>query len=356
MCGLLGYQFRPNFRPNYGKRLLLANALGRVNVKRGHDSFGWFSTDSGDIRVELGEATGRMHEAARSFSLLGHTRHATVGAVTIPNAHPFHIGDVVGAHNGGISNHGMLNVDRKATGNAEFEVDSMHLIDALDTGLEACRGLKGWGAVSWVNMHNPHTIRLCRLTVGGDLAIAQCQAGMIWSSDEGALREAMKESGFVGIQLKLESNIVYDIHNGVIRTTTDKIELDSLPATNQYATRSYGSRYADHGRFPDPDRQDMLDMKWDADVKRLETEEKSWVERGKTLSEKFAAGRKKDKTIGKKAKSALQSIMTAEEIAEAIDLSKKYNLCENCYQELGLTGSCVNNNCSLKASLDVGMR
>lgn len=58
--------------------------------------------------------------------LLGHNRAATVGKVTVENAHPYHYGDTIGAHNGSLS------YWRDLEGYGELDVDSKALINTID--------------------------------------------------------------------------------------------------------------------------------------------------------------------------------------------------------------------------------
>lgn len=247
MCGIFGWQFRPNYRPPFWKRALLANALGRENLSRGKDSWGWYLMDTHEIAKGVGEMTGHTHHAAPQFCAFGHTRHGTVGAKTYDNAHPFTIGNIIGAHNGGIASHDSLNSKRKEAGLPEFEVDSMHLIDAISRGLSTAGDLTGWGAVEWVNMKEPKTIRLAKINFGGDLSVAQCPEGIIWSSSEYDLKRAMADAGFHGIFLKIEEKLVHAVHNGVIKLTGEKLELNDRTGYNggyqgNFQSQGYGSQ------------------------------------------------------------------------------------------------------------------
>lgn len=78
--------------------------------------------------------------------LIGHNRYATTGKVNKRNAHPFEVGDLIGAHNGTLTNNHMLHEGYK------FEVDSEALYHHIYTkGLrDAINTAKGaWALVWW---------------------------------------------------------------------------------------------------------------------------------------------------------------------------------------------------------------
>lgn len=78
--------------------------------------------------------------------MIGHNRYATHGKVITRNAHPFHVGKIVGVHNGVINN--KWNFDN---GN-QFDVDSLALFNHIDQkGLKDAidRAKGGWSLVWW---------------------------------------------------------------------------------------------------------------------------------------------------------------------------------------------------------------
>lgn len=123
---------------------------------RGRDS--WGATDGTSISKHLGPIThtfwDNMEEILSWDRCILHTRAASCGAVTIPNAHPYSfqhddvegnmIRRVVGIHNGIVVNH--IALDNKY--NRDFEVDSMHIYahiaEHLDMG-----DIHGWGNIAW---------------------------------------------------------------------------------------------------------------------------------------------------------------------------------------------------------------
>ena len=97
-----------------------------------------------------------------SYILLGHTRFATEGAIVKSNAHPFRVGDVVGAHNGCVYN--IKEMQSKL--DKQCPVDSQLIfksIDSNDNIQDAVKDFDSDFALSFVKK-NPMVLYLCRET------------------------------------------------------------------------------------------------------------------------------------------------------------------------------------------------
>lgn len=84
--------------------------------------------------------------------MIGHNRYATMGAKVDKNAHPFHHGNIVGAHNGTLSSHWLHKLD----GYNKFDVDSEAIFYSLNkNGLEKTMDtLHGAWALTWWDASN----------------------------------------------------------------------------------------------------------------------------------------------------------------------------------------------------------
>jgi glucosamine--fructose-6-phosphate aminotransferase (isomerizing) len=143
MCGIVGYVGPRDVQP------LLLEGLRRLEY-RGYDSAGIAVHAEGQIAVR--KAAGKisvLEERLRESPLdgtvgIGHTRWATHGAPTTPNAHPHtdDTGDVALVHNGIIENHEVLRFKLQELGH-EFSTDTdtevlCHLIEeAFEGNLES---------------------------------------------------------------------------------------------------------------------------------------------------------------------------------------------------------------------------
>ena len=122
MCGIVGYVGTQQAAP------ILIDGLRKLEY-RGYDSAGLAVHDGGDIHIV--RAVGKLNNLARALESrplhgstgLGHTRWATHGRPSEPNAHPHQAGDVAVVHNGIIENHVELKRELQAEG-VQFASDT----------------------------------------------------------------------------------------------------------------------------------------------------------------------------------------------------------------------------------------
>ena len=171
MCGIVGAIADRDVVP------LLIEGLKRLEY-RGYDSAGVAVLDGSIKRVRRVGRVAEMESAARTEGLagrlgIGHTRWATHGGVTEPNAHP-HVsqGEVAVVHNGIIENHEEQRERLKKLGyDFESQTDTeviAHLVhhyfretrDLLAATQAAVRDLVGAYAIAVVSAASPETLRL----------------------------------------------------------------------------------------------------------------------------------------------------------------------------------------------------
>jgi hypothetical protein len=216
MCGIAGIVLKPDSGITPVQRAIMASALTLHMEMRGKHSYGLYRGDTGELIKGTGYPSLNVRPELLSESDLSfiHTRHASVGEITIDNTHPWQftgpVGTLIGMHNGGIANYLKLN---EALGR-DFKVDSQHFFQHLVDGLDV-EELRGYGAVAWTWLDCPeHPERVGRVYLGkfntGVLNIfgivdkdspikeknRRPQRGVIFASTSDACRVALRMAGF----------------------------------------------------------------------------------------------------------------------------------------------------------------
>ncbi len=202
MCGIVGAVADRDVVP------LLIEGLRRLEY-RGYDSAGLAVLDGGIRRVRsVGRVAEMQHKAVaeklQGFIGIGHTRWATHGGVTEPNAHP-HIsrGEIAVVHNGIIENHEEHRARLKQLGYVfESQTDTeviAHLIhhkfqqsgDLFKATREAVRELVGAYAIGVVCLKTPDVVTGARM--GCPLLIGLGQGENFLASDVSAVLASTRQ-------------------------------------------------------------------------------------------------------------------------------------------------------------------
>jgi hypothetical protein len=220
------------------QRRIMSSVLITHMDDRGGDSFGYYK--SGHITKDVGTAAfgANIEDIARSRAVFLHTRKATVGDVSQPNAHPFRSEGIVGCHNGGVSNHRELNHRL----GRDFDVDSMHIFAQIAENLPL-EDLRASGAIVFVDENdNVNKHYLCRFN-GGSLVIAGIglkdnPEAVVFASTRSAVESAL-DLARVGdyFWYKTEEGVLYWAIDGTLKVHTPEHRLrfnDRWPATGYH--------------------------------------------------------------------------------------------------------------------------
>jgi len=299
MCGIFG-------RIGESDKIQKLQMLAVCNQDRGSDSFGVYVKKRQKKEGFIMKDTGGIITAIaknyikpdwwKSSIFLGHTRAASKGTISRPNAHPFRYGNIVGAHNGCISNFDELRNEwakeepKWANELDKMEVDSQLLVWIIARrGLDFLDRLACWAGAWWIDVGNPNSIFVWRNT--GTVSFAAEDDCLYFSSDEDHLKACGFEKPW-----KADDDHLYEIpidhpenmtkrrltskpyYRGVITTYINdntcnqgmlwsSVEWDRDPKTGQYKRRvekrSFGNETRVGDQKKDEEEEETGLEKWE---------------------------------------------------------------------------------------------
>jgi hypothetical protein len=282
MCGIFGWDLNKSvITPT--RRVILAAFLADKNDNRGGDSYGFYNFK--EITKGLGDAGPAIHEVALSSRFFGHTRKKTTGEVIAANSHPFHIGSLIGCHNGMIHNHDEIAKKYKR----DFAVDSMHIFAHLDEGKDL-KELEGYGTICYVDTRKPNRLYLCKMH-NGELSIfgvgkdTDAVKGIVFSSSKADAEKAMDMAGINDrFAYKVDEGVLFYVEGGCLYKAESKpvsvspSSWSSGGRTNRYGWVEGEFDYPQHRTSGQTDRNYVTSEEWKKEQAALGAFRKLWTE------------------------------------------------------------------------------
>lgn len=205
--------------------------------------------------------------------LLGHNRHATFGAHTEDNAHPFAFGDVVGAHNGTLDKWCVKFLHE----NEYFDTDSEAIFSHLNKFniREVMNQVAGAWALTWYDKRD-NTMNMLRNKKRPLYYVySKNRQTMLWASERDMLAFVMRRHNEDLYEEKFYS-VTEDMHYSWVIPTATNGPMAKLPDPKRVKMAStrvenvshygYGYGYHNHHSQKHDKKADVLDLSEEKDI------------------------------------------------------------------------------------------
>lgn len=231
MCGIAGFCLNVEEHVDARK---LSEALLKEIVSRGKDATGaaWYNAKQNEVRYTKAPYSAKTFVETRLplmpsgvKNVILHTRFATQGDKKYEtNNHPIVVENLVGVHNGHISNDDAIlkaYPDHKRLGQVDSEA-AFVMAKYESNPLEVFPEIQGRAALAWIDGDIGRELHLARVS-GSPLCVAQTPKGStVFASTKPLLERAMKSAGLqIEWIAELNEYEYMKIRNGAIMEYTD---------------------------------------------------------------------------------------------------------------------------------------
>lgn len=229
MCGIVAYSGKKNYNTDKIKYLLYSNSIERKST----DATGFWTPINGlnktISRASVFIGSSEFRDLIEDNLLISHVRAKTSGGSTVADAHPYVINNILGVHNGTVTNTGELVTRRGLESKNNTDSKEIYMCLAHDCNPSVFSEIDGPGAFVFTDLKSidqHHNILYVTRNTERTLFYAIIDEGMYISSERSSLVEIGAKHTDITI---FEAGKLFTIHEGKIIDEVPVIPIKNNP-------------------------------------------------------------------------------------------------------------------------------